>query len=175
MKRIAAILLAFTCSLQATAQSSKKISTYLLLQVGKTLYDRTITNNNSGPSLGLKAFYNNKTALKPFIEIDGSIFGGTKELHMTTTGKVIESKDGVVCVFAGVTFLPVKNVYIEMAAGPAFFNGSSYLAIKPGAGVYFSKKHKLFAAVSLTNIFQRDDISNEQFGYLNFTLGIKLF
>ena len=80
MKKVVSILITSTFLLHAAAQSTKKISTYLFLQADKTLYDRTITTNNSGPAFGLKVFHNNKTTFKPFLEIDGDIFGGTKEL-----------------------------------------------------------------------------------------------
>ena len=94
---------------------------------------------------------------------------------MSTTGKVIEATESVVGIFAGVSFFPAKNIFLEMGAGSDFFNGNTYIAIKRGAGIYFSRKHKVFAGLSLINIFQHDDYNNQQFGYLNFTLGIKLF
>ncbi len=41
---------------QVIAQPQKKVSTYLLTQYNKTLYDYTLGNNPSGVGLGLQTF-----------------------------------------------------------------------------------------------------------------------
>ena len=55
-------------------QTPKKVTTYLLTQYTKTIYDQTIGNNPWAIGLGLQAFVNNKSKFKPTIELTGDAY-----------------------------------------------------------------------------------------------------
>ncbi|MEP6597258.1 MAG: hypothetical protein ABJA71_14995 [Ginsengibacter sp.] len=160
---------------QTFGQSQRKVNTYFFVQGNKTVYDRTITNNSVGFGLGLQAFLNNKSKFKPTIEVNNNIFGGTKELYLTTDGKPIYGKSEVTNIFFGYTFSLADNFYVGFILGPSFIDSDPYLGIKPKVGFYFSEKKRISGTLSLTSIFQRDNISNKSFGYFSLGMGFKLF
>jgi hypothetical protein len=165
------LLITATCF----GQKQKKVSVYADFHINKTLYDRTITNNAGGFGGGLQLFLNTTSKLRPGIEFTGDAFGGTKEMYLTNDGRPIYSKDVVTAILAGSSYQISGKFWFNGAAGAAFFNEAVYFTIKPAIGFYFPTNKRLLAKISLTHIFQRDDISDESFGYLNFCIGIKLF
>jgi len=122
---------------QIFAQKQRSVSLYIDLHVNKTIYDRTFSNNSAGFGFGAQAFINTKTKFKPDIEINGDIFGGTKQLFLTLDGKHIYAKDGVSNILVGATYHPSSNYYVEFNLGPTFLNSNTYLGIKPIIGFYF--------------------------------------
>ncbi|TAF93380.1 MAG: hypothetical protein EAZ38_01745 [Cytophagales bacterium] len=58
---------------------------------------------------------------------------------------------------------------------PSFLLAKRYLTIKPSMGIFFTQKRKVYLQMALTNVYQRDAISNQNFGYLNVEMGIQLF
>lgn len=157
------------------SQPNRKLSVFLSFQANKTLFDRTITNNNGGIGFGLQTNLNTKTRVKPTLELNADFFAGTKELYLTSDFKPIEAKSGVSGIYIGPLFEPVKRLFIAATFGTSIYNNKAHFGIRPSVGLYPSKRKNCTAKVSFTNIFQRDDINNKSFGYFSFTLALKLF
>jgi hypothetical protein len=161
--------------LRCFCQEQDKVSGYIDLHINKTVYDRTLSNNAGGFGAGLQAFIHTKTKFSPAIEISSDAFGGTKQLYLTSDGKPIYAKDVVSNILLGSEYRVSKKIYFNVSAGPCFFNSAIYFAVKPAVGIFFPGNQLLVAKISLTHVFQRDNISNESFGFVNFGLGVKLF
>jgi len=82
---------------------------------------------------------------------------------------------GMVDLFVGTSFHPTKNIYLSFTAGPSFINERILLGIKPSFGFYFSKNQRWTGKISYINIFNRDEITKEDFGSISFAIGVKLF
>lgn len=161
---------------QVIAQTQRKVSTYLLTQYNKTIYDRTLGNNPWGVGLGLQTFFNNKTKFKPTIELTGNRYLEDDKVFRTNPdGTEINDVRGMVNLFVGASFNPTKNIYLSFVAGPSFINGQTLLGIKPSFGFYFSKSQKWTGKISYINIFNRDKATKEDFGSLSLAIGHKLF
>ena len=161
-----------TCCL---AQKDRPVSAFASLNINNTLYDRTIGNNGVGFGAGLQLYIRTKSFIRPAIEATADAFGGNKQLYVTAADKPIYAKEEVFTVFGGIYIQATKRLFFTGTAGPAFLNNKAYLGIKPAVGYYFLPGHQLAGRICFTNIFQRDDISNQSFGYLNFTVAAKLF
>ena len=177
-KVITTFLLCFILT-QTFGQSQRKVSTYLLTQYNKTLYDRTSGNNPWGVGLGLQTFFNNKTKFKPTIDLTGDIYlEDNRVLRQNPDGTVPANYNdvrGMVNLFIGTSFNPTKNIYFSFVAGPSFINGQTMLGIKPSLGLYFSKSKKWTGKVSYINIFNRNKTTKEDFGSLSLAVGLQLF
>ena len=164
---------------QTFGQTQKKISTYLLTEYNKTIYDRTRGNNPWGVGLGLQTFFNNKTRFKPTIELTGDIYlEDDKVLRLNPDGSIpinYNEVQGMVNLFVGTCFNPTRNIYLSFLAGPSFISGQTMLGIKPSFGFYFSKSQKWTGKISYINIFNRDKTTKEDFGSLSLAVGLKLF
>jgi hypothetical protein len=156
-------------------QKQKKVSAYADFHVNATQYDRTLSNNAGGFGIGLQTFINIKSKFRPGIEFNSDAFGGTKELYLTPDGKPIYAKSVTGNILIGSSYPITKRFYINVAGGPSFFNSQVHFTVKPAIGFYFPASQLLVAKISHTHVFQRDAISNESFGFLNFAIGIKLF
>ena len=156
-------------------QAQQGVALYLSFQGNKTVTDRTLSNNSGGVGLGIQALLNTKTAFKPMLEINGDYFGGTKELYMTTDGKIIKSKNEVVGIYAGPSFQPAGRLFFATTAGASFYNNKTHFGVRPSAGLFLSKNKKWLAKASYNLVFQRDDMGNEKFGYAGFGLAGNLF
>ena len=157
------------------SQANRKVSTFVSFGANKTLYDRTITNNKGGPGFGLQTVVNTKTFITPLLEINADLFAGTKELYLTTGGKPIESKSDVLSMYVGPMFGVTKRLFISTTIGTSLYNNKAHFGLRPSVGFYPSQSRKWTTRVSYTNVFQRDAISKESFGYLSVAVGIKLF
>jgi hypothetical protein len=156
------------------SQQDRKVSVFFSTQTNKTLYDRTVSNNSFGFGIGLQTIVNTKTFVRPTIEINGYIFSGTKELYLTADDKPIYGKNAVLSIHAG-PFIPLsKHVFFATTVGTHFYNNDVHFSARPGLGVFPTKSRKWILRTSFTNVFQRDEISNESFGYLSFAISIKL-
>jgi len=166
---------------QNFAQAQRKVSTYLLEQYNKTLYDYTIGNNPWGVGLGLQTFFNNKTKFKPTIELTGDIYLEYDPVLWLDPESV--PKDGgdidvdrMINLFVGSSFQLTQNIYLSFVAGPSFVSEKTLLGIKPSFGFYFSKTHRWTGKISYINVFNRTKIvTNQDFGSLSLAVGIKLF
>jgi hypothetical protein len=160
----------------AFGQTEHRLSGYLMLQYNKTIYDRTLWNNPWAMGLGFQAFLNTKSKFKPTIECTADAYLEHVDiLYLSPEGKPIDGIDGMVNLFAGVSYHPVKIVYLSFVAGPSFINGRTLLGIKPSLGFYFSKNQRVTGKLSFINIFHREETSNQDFGSISVALGIKLF
>src|SRR5690606_808480 len=157
---------------QSFGQTQRKVSTYLLTQYNKTLYDYTKGNNPWGIGLGLQAFSNNKTKFKPTIELTGDIYlEDDKVLRLNPDGSIPNSDNsvsGVVNLFVGSSFHPTQSIYLSLVGGPSFISGQTLFGIKPSFGFYFSKNKRWTGKVSYINIFNRTNVTKEDFGSLSF-------
>jgi hypothetical protein len=142
---------------QISAQTQKKVSGYLSAQYNKTIYDRTSGNNPWSVGLGFQASLNNKTKFKPLIDLtaDGSI-EDDDVLRLSSDGKAVSEADGVINLFAGVSFQPANQFYLSVALGPSLINGNTYFGIKPPIGFYSSKSQRLTTRISYINVFNRE-------------------
>ena len=179
MQKVITTFLLFFSLTQSFGQTQRKISTYLLTQYNKTIYDRTIGNNPWGVGLGLQSYFNNKTKFKPTIEITGDVYlEDDKVLRLNPDGTVPTNYNdvrGMVNLFIGTSFSPTRNIYLSLVGGPSFISGQTMLGIKPSFGFYFSKSQKWAGKISYINIFNRDKTTKEDFGSLSFGVGLKLF
>lgn len=174
-KMITTLLLCsmFTCS---SAQKQRIVSTYLTTQYNTTLYDVAKGNNPWAIGLGLQAFLNNPTRFKPTIEITGDAYlMNDKVARFDSTGNQLNSIEGMVNLFAGVSYNPTKRIYFSLLAGPAFISRQTKPGIKPSIGFYFPRSQKWMAKISYINIFNRAISTKQDFGSLSFAVGFKLF
>lgn len=178
MRIIFSFLLCFLFS-HTFAQNGRKISTYLLAQYNKTIYDRTIGNNPWGAGLGLQLLFNAPSDFKPVIEVTADTYlEDDKLLRLNPDGSVPENYNdvrGMVTLFAGASFFPTKNMYLSLVGGPAFIGKNILWGIKPSIGFYFSGKHEWTGKLSFINVFDRYKITKEDFGTISFSIGRKLF
>ena len=176
MQRIITTFLLSFILMQTFAQSQKKVTTYLLAQFNKTIYDRTIGNNPWGMGLGLQSFLNVKTYLKPTIELTGDVYlEDDKVLRLNPDSTRINAISEMVNLFAGPSFHPTQNIYLSVLAGPSFITGQTLLGIKPSFGLYFSPLQKWTVKFSYINIFKRDKRTKQDFGSFSVAVGLKLF
>lgn len=139
------------------------------------MYDRTTTNNSGGFGFGLQTFLNTKTRLRPTLEVNADLFAGTKEGYLTTDGQFIDGKSGVAGIYLGPSFQATEKLFIATTFGSSFYNATANFGVRPSVGFVPFNNKKLLAKASFTNVFQRDEISNESFGYFSFALALKLF
>ena len=156
------------------AQKPGSISCNIDIHINNTLYDRTLPNNGTGFGLGIQGLVKMNPQCMGVIDVATDAYGGTKQLFLTADGKPIYSKGGVVTAFAGAVFQPYSKWYVGITAGAAFFNSNAWFGIKPLIGIPFLHQRLIFK-MGMVNIFQRDEVSHQNFGYLTFGLGVKLF
>jgi hypothetical protein len=179
MQKVITTLILFFTVTQTFAQHQRMLSTYLLTQYNKTLYDRTIGNNPWGVGFGLQSILNSKSKFKPTIELTADIYlEDDKVLILNPDGSTPTNYNdvrGMVNLFIGTTFKPIRSVYLSFVAGPSFISGQTMLGIKPSFGFYFSKTQKWTGKISYINIFDREKTTKEDFGSVSLGLGLILF
>lgn len=176
MHRIIFTSLALFCVTQSFGQKQKKVSTYLLTQYNKTIYDQTIGNNPWSIGLGLQAFVNIKSKFKATIELTGDAYlENDKVLRLDSTGSPLNNVRGMVNLFFGSSYNPTKSIYVSVVAGPSFVGGQTLLGIKPSIGFYFPKSQRWTGKFSYINVFNRGKANKENFGSLSLAIGLKLF
>ena len=161
---------------QTFGQTQRKASMYLQGQFNKTIYDRTIGNNPWGIGLGLQAFLKTSTKFKPTIDFTADAYlEDDKILRLNPDDTPIDHIGGMANLFVGASYHPTEKVYISLVTGPSFISGQTLLGIKPSFGFYFSPTQKWTGKVSYINIFNRDKRTNEDFGSLSLSVGVRLF
>ena len=179
MKKVIPAFLFCFVSIQIFSQTQRKVSTYLLTQYNKTLYDYTMGNNPWGAGLGLQTIFNSETKLKSIIEFTGDVYlENYTVLRLNPDGSVPENGNDVraaVNFFAGSSFHPSQNIYLSLVTGPSFVGEQILLGIKPSFGFYFSKDQKWMGKVSYINVFNRARIADKDFGSISVAIGRKLF
>ena len=169
------LLLCFVLT-QSYSQTQRKVSLYLLGQYNQTIYDRTVGNNPWGMGLGLQLFLNNASKFKPTVDITADTYLEDDQVYRTNPdGSEIVDVNGMVNVFVGASFHPNKTIYISLVTGPSFVSGQTLLGLKPSFGFYFSESHRWTGKVSFINIFNRDETTNDDFGSISVSIGVKLF
>jgi hypothetical protein len=174
MKYLSTLLfLLFTVA--AFGQKRNAIDGYLSFLYNKTTNDRTITNNRSGFGFGMEIIGNTGNKFRPVVQLNSNLFFGTKELYTDLEDKVIDSKGSVTTLFGGGRIEAGNKAFGSLTVGAAFYNKQAYFGLRPLIGIYTSATKKVSAQVSYTTIFQRDEISNQSFGFLSISLGLQLF
>lgn len=159
---------------QCFSQADRKVSLFLSFQANKTIYDRTASNNTGSVGFGMQTVLNSKTIVRPTLEMNGDLFSGTKVQYFTADNRPIYGKSGVLSIHGGPFIQLSDHFFIAATAGAHFFNDDVHLSLRPSAGVYPTKGRKWTLKTSFTNVFQRDDISSEHFGYVSFAIAVKL-
>ena len=155
------------------SQNKDMVDGYVSFQYNTTIHDRTKSNNKNGVGLGLELLLNSGKWIRPALQVNGCLFGGTKEFYTTIDGKPIYSKQTIATIFGGFQFNTGKHLFSSLTAGAAFYNGNSHFGVRPSLGFYLSTNKKAALYTSYTNIFQKDEISDEPFGYISFALALK--
>jgi hypothetical protein len=173
MKQIFLLVILFIAN-NSFSQADKKVSVFLSFQANTTLYDRTASNNSAGVGFGLQTVLNTKTLIRPTLEINGDLFAGTKVLYTTADDKPIYGKSEVMSIHAG-SFIQLSGQFFMAATfGSHFYNDDAHFSIRPSIGVYSTKGRRWTLKSSFTNVFQRDEIGKENFGYVSFAIALKL-
>jgi hypothetical protein len=156
--------------------SQKSTALFLQAQYNSTLYDITEVNNPAGFGLGLQTFFNNNGKIKPTVEatFDG-YFGGLKVQLLYPDDTPIPTVDGMFNLFAGASWYPFKAGFISFTAGPSFISGGTFWGIKPAIGANFGNNQQWIGKLALINIYNRDARTNEDFGSISLSLGLRLF
>lgn len=176
MKKIILTFLSCCLLLTCFSQAQRKLSLYLSGQYTKTLYDRTILNNPWGAGIGASLFLNNPSKFKPTIDLTADAYlVSVNILYVDSNDQPLDGINGMVNLFAGVSYHPTRMVYLSLVGGPGFINGEAFFGIKPSLGCYFSKTQKLTAKVYYINIFNRMKNTKEDFGGIGLSVGVKLF
>jgi hypothetical protein len=158
------------------SQTQHKLAVYFQGQYDETLNDVTKSNNQWGMGLGLQLLLANTSAFKPTIDLTVDEYLMDDKVYRTyLDGTPIRTVEGMVSLFGGASFHPVRSFYMSFVAGPSFVGGQTLLGIKPSVGFYFSSKQRVTGKVSFINVFHREPRARENFSSLSFSLGAKLF
>ena len=161
--------------LTSFGQSERKLSTYLSTQFNKTLYDKTIGNNPWGIGLGLQSRLNNTTKFKPIVDLTADIYLEDDKTLVAINQIPLQDVRSMVNLFAGSAFNLTNRLSISIAAGPSFISGQTFLGIKPSIELFFSRNNRWAAKAYYINIFNREKITNGDFGSIGVALSIRLF
>jgi hypothetical protein len=136
----------------------------------------TVGNNPWGVGLGIQLFIHNLSQFKPLVDCTIDAYPeDDKVLRLNSDGTPVNDVNGMVNLFAGLSYHPAKRVYLSLVAGPSMTGGQTLLGLKPSLGFYFSQYQKWTGKVSYINVFDRDTKTKEDFGSLSVSLGVKLF
>lgn len=160
-------------------QKQRSVVTYLSAQYNQTLYDYTIGNNSWGIGLGLQSFFNNRSVIKPTIELTGDIYLMDDKVFRSNPDGTFPANGndvrGMINLFAGISLQPAKRAFISFTGGPSFIGGQTYIGAKPSAGVFFGGSRRWMVKASYINIFNRTKSAKENFGSLSVAIACKLF
>ena len=127
-------------------------------------------------NLGLQLLFRQTAKLKPTIELTADTYlEDDKVLRLDTTGTPINAVGGMVNLFAGGSYHPIKTFYLAFVAGPSFLGGQTKFGIKPSMGFYFSQSQRWTGKLSYINIFNRYEKAKEDFGSISISLGVRLY
>lgn len=163
--------------LGAFVQAQKKQPLSACFSAGANImaYDRFIEFTHSGAGAGLQLHYIISPKLKAQFDASGSMFSITKILFVFENGETTGPKQFVFTTFAGLLYAPIKKSEVGISAGPSFLESGAYAGIKPYIGYYFGKKEIVKAQASLTHIFEKNNVSKKNTGFINFGLAVKIF
>lgn len=176
MKKICIILLItfLFCQKNSAQIKDRKVYYFLSVQADKTLYDYTIRKNKGGTGLGLQLNFQTKRFFKPIIELNVDGIGGPKESIFFLGGStsVHESKSIISSAFIGSIFILNKHLSSSLTLGSSFFSNKAHFGIRPSLSYYPSKNQKWNTKLSFTHVPFKDEFTNQDFGYLSFSVGI---
>ena len=176
MQKATALFLAFVSLASAFGQTSKKVVGYLSTQYNKTIYDRTLGNNPWSIGLGLQSFFNNNLKLKATVDLTADAYlEDDKVLRTNSDSTPISDVGGMINFFMGVSYHPIKVIYLSVVAGPSLVSGKVLLGLKPSLGFYFSQNQKWGGILYFINVFNRDKKTNEDFGSIGLSVYTRLF
>ncbi|MFL5787698.1 MAG: hypothetical protein ACJ748_06575, partial [Flavisolibacter sp.] len=119
---------------------------------------------------------NNRKIIKPTIELTGDLYlENDKVLRLYSNGTEINDVRGMVNLFAGITYNPIRNGFFSILAGPSLINGNTYFGVKPSIGFYFSENKRWAGKLSYINVFNRDKVLKADFGTISIAVGIRVF
>lgn len=174
-KFITATLLCFILT-HSFGQTPHKATLYLQGQFSQTIYDATTGNNPWGIGVGLQLFFRQGSKLRPTIDLTADTYlEDDKVLRTYPDMTPIDDLGGMINLFAGVSYHPSETVYVSLVAGPSFTGRQWLSGIKPSLGVYLSQNKKWTGKISYLNVFDREKREKEDFGSMNFSLGMRLF
>lgn len=157
-------------------QVQRKFSIYLQGQYNHTIYDATKGNNPWGMGLGLQLFLRQASKLRPTIDLTADAYlEDDKVMRLYPDGTPMNDLRGMVNIFTGACYHPIKPVYFSFVGGPSFVSGQTLLGLKPSVGFYFLPNQRCTGKVSFINVFNRDKRTNEDFNSISLSLGVKLF
>jgi hypothetical protein len=175
MKKLSTIFFFILSSFALNAQKKQVFTGYFSAGANIMAYDRFINYTHAGIGAGLQVYHNSKHKLKPQLDISGNLFSSNKILFVFEDGQTTGPKQFILTTFAGFVYTPLKYIELGITAGPSFVEHNVHAGVKPSVGYYFGKKNIVKANVSLTHIFERDDFSKKNSGFISFGFAAKLF
>lgn len=170
------LLLLSLASIELQAQSNRKLTAYITGGYSETIYDHAAIYNPRALGLGIQAIGNTKGKLKPIAALSADAFISTYKVYITDlNGEPLEDVPAAYSLFVGGAYTVSKKVFVAATCGPSFINGKRYFGVKPSIGFYPGKAKKTITTLSFTNIFNREPVTKQDFGFATVTLGIKLF
>ncbi|HEY1869399.1 MAG TPA: hypothetical protein VGG71_00005 [Chitinophagaceae bacterium] len=176
MKKIIILFLFFFTSFYSFSQYSKKIAGYLSFQYNKALSDRTLPNNPWGMGLGFQMLFNNHAQLKAVVDLSADAYlEDDKVLRMNANGTEIPTVSGLINLFIGPSYQPIKAIAFSFVGGPSFVSNEVLLGLKPSLDFYFPKTQKWTAKIYYLYIPERDKTTKQDFRSAGFSIGVNLF
>ncbi len=175
MKMSISFLVLLFVTLQCKSQSSpRKWSISIFGQISDTRYDKTRSQNAVGMGAGIKIYrrLNNVTGL--FAEGSSSAFGGTKEIRYVN-GEPLVPKDGIQSLHIGVQYRIAKPLQMASGLGPSFSLGNTDWGFRQAVLLSLNRKDNIQFRLSFDHIFQDDYQINRDFGYIGYSLLIRVY
>ena len=176
MKNLLTFLLCQIAITTSFGQTNRKLSTYLLPEVSKTLSDRTKWNNQYGLGLGIQTLWRANLTFSPFVLLsDDFIFNDDKVFRTNNDGTVQTSVENVFKVIVGTNIKLIGGPHVSLDSGASPTNGQTLFTIKPGIGINLGKNSRGTLKVDYFEIFNRFSGERQNYTSLVFSLGIRLF
>lgn len=156
------------------SQTNRTWDIFVSFQGNATAYDRTVNNNYAGLGLGLQTIIGKSPKIRAIVEVNGDLFAGTKMLYVTADEKPIKGKTAVLGFYGGALLQVTPYLFVAGAVGTSIYNSRAHLGLRPSIGLFPFGNRKWLIRTSFTNVLQRDEISNASFGYLSFSVALKL-
>lgn len=163
--------------LNSSAQTKeRKVYYFLSLQGDKTLYDFAKEKNPGGAGLGLQLNFRPLKTFQPLIELNAADIGGPTDTYFFIDNGSIthNTKEFISSIYVGAALKISNHIYPTFSFGPSFFYKYAHLGIRPSLIYYPLKNQKWSTKLSFTHVPFKDEFTNQDFGYLSFSIGINL-
>jgi len=175
MKRIYLLLLTLVLFYYGSAQkAARKWALSVFGQINDARYDKITRQNAFGMGGGIKVEYRWRKNTHLFLEGSSFIFGGTKELWVIN-GEHYRPKDGVEALHAGLQYRLFGPVKMATSFGPSFSLGNTDWGFRQSILLAVNKKETVQFRFSFDHVFQDTHLIDRGFGYLGYSLLVKLF